>query len=152
VTTEKIIYTEAIRTVEQQERSVDEIQRRAGGLLAVLGVVTSFLGAHALAGPGGIGGWGWLGLIGAMVGAILALVILLPDHGWTFGCDPLMMLEDHDAHPGRPDEVYRFLAERRGEHIKRHHVLLRAQDWTLRYAILASVLSVGAWLLQLGGS
>jgi hypothetical protein len=151
VTTEKIIYTEAIRTVEQQERSVDEIRRRAGGLLAILAVVTSFLGVHAFAGPGSIRGWGWLALIGAMVSAILALVILLPDPEWTFGCDPLMMLEDHDAHPGKPDEVYRFLAERRGEHIKRHHVLLRAQYFNLRWAILAFAFSVGAWLLQVAG-
>jgi hypothetical protein len=152
VTTEKIIYSEAIRTVEQQERSAVEIRHRAAGLLAVLAVVTSFLGAHAVSGSGGIGGWGWMGLIGAMVSTIFALVILLPDDGWTFGLDPLMMLEDHDAHPGSPNEVYRFLAERRGAHIERHHVLLRAQYWNMRYAILAFVLSVGAWLLQLGGS
>jgi hypothetical protein len=66
------------------------------------------------------------------------------------GSDPFW-LEDHNAHPGKPDEVYRFLAERRGEHIKRHHVMLRAQYFNMRFAILAFAFSVGAWLLQVGG-
>jgi hypothetical protein len=45
--TEELIYAAAVKAVERQERSLDEIRSRFGVLLCAASIVVSFLGTRA---------------------------------------------------------------------------------------------------------
>ncbi len=48
----RLAYEEALRSIDHQEATLDELRSRAGLLLAALSVVTSFLGGYAFASGG----------------------------------------------------------------------------------------------------
>ena len=48
MTTEEIIYGEAVRAIQQQEGSVDELRSRASSVLTAVSVAAAFFGTSAL--------------------------------------------------------------------------------------------------------
>jgi hypothetical protein len=149
--TEEILYTEAVRAIRQQEASVDELRSRAGVVLGATVLVTSFLGAHALAGHRDLGGWGGAAAATSALSALFALAILMPTRGWIFANDVLVMLEDHSKAPATPETAYSFIADCLGKHRQKNEGRLDRLYWALRLAIVLLVVAVGAWLMQLGG-
>jgi hypothetical protein len=151
VSTEEIIYGEAVRAIQHQERSVDELRSRAGVVLGATALITSFLGARALTGGHDLGGWGKAGAATSALSALFALAILMPTRGWIFANDVLVLLEDHSKAPTTPEADYAFIAECLGKHRQKNEVRLDHLYWALRFAIVLLVVAVVAWLIELGG-
>lgn len=70
-----VAYDEAVRALSEQRALIDSFRARAGNLLSITAVTTSFLGARALA--DGILNWAAWAALGSFVGvAVLLLAIL----------------------------------------------------------------------------
>ncbi|MEJ7567751.1 MAG: hypothetical protein WKF41_05745 [Gaiellaceae bacterium] len=88
-----IAYDEAKRALDDQAKTLDGLRARAGTLLAVASLVTSFLGGQVLAKPtikealvirADIGALGWIA-IAAFLGVVVAtMAILWPYRDWRF--------------------------------------------------------------------
>ena len=73
----------SLRTLSQQEKSLDELRSRTGVLLTATALVTSFLGARALQGPD----LQWLGIVGlaaAILSILLSVYVLAPKPNLNF--------------------------------------------------------------------
>jgi hypothetical protein len=148
-TTEELIYNEAVRAIEHQERALDELRSRAGTVLAAVSLVTSFLGARVLAGRGEIHFWGWVGIALAALCAILTLLVIWPWDDWAFSNDPAIMMNAHRDNPQWPDSVYVYLVDTMGaDRAKNGEKLTRLYGY-FRWSIVLLIGSVGAWLIQL---
>src|SRR5690348_14437826 len=89
----KVAYDEAVRALSEQKDAIESVRSRAGLLLSVTAVTTSFLGAQALQ-SGGSGIFSWLALstFAAVAGASLA--ILWP-HDWELAAIPRGVIEGY---------------------------------------------------------
>jgi len=112
-TPEDLAYAEAVRSIEQQARSLDELRSRTGVLLTGASIVASFLGAQALRTSSfdALSGLAVVAFLGVLT---LALAVLWPrEWRWSFGAT--ILLEDWADVPSRRDDIpamRRFLAER----------------------------------------
>jgi len=111
MTSEEVAYEESRRALEVQKQALNELRTRAGTLLAIAALVTTFFGGEALEGSATIDGasqtavWAFIGL------ATLSVLILLP---WPFrwSLDPCDLVNNYlDAKPKPPiEEMLRNLA------------------------------------------
>jgi hypothetical protein len=101
----ELAYETSVRAIDDQASVLEGLQSRAGTLLAVAVVVTSFFGAQALQHVGTTARRGPAlhpisytsgAIIAFSCTALLALVVLLP-HGLRFSLNAGRMLELHDA-------------------------------------------------------
>jgi hypothetical protein len=83
---EETSYDIAVRALEQQERSLDELRRRTGSLLTAASLVTSFLGSQAIA-RHGLSGWIVAALVAFAALVVLAAFVLLPKRDLVFALD-----------------------------------------------------------------
>jgi hypothetical protein len=151
MSTEEIVYAEAVRAIQHQATSADEIRTRAGVVLGATLLTTSFLGAHALAGHDSLGVWGWAATATSALSVLCALVVLYPWWGWIFVNDPVQVLDDHVKHPATPDQAYVTLTRYLGRHMKKNAELLEGLYLALSFSIVLLIVAVGEWLLELGG-
>jgi uncharacterized membrane protein YfcA len=73
----------SVRTLSQQEKSLDELRSRTGVLLTATALVTSFLGARALQDPD----LQWLSILGlaaAILSILLSIYVLAPKPNLNF--------------------------------------------------------------------
>ncbi len=73
----------SLRTLSQQEKSLDELRSRTGVLLTATALVTSFLGARALQDPD----LQWLSIVGraaAILSILLSIYVLAPKPNLNF--------------------------------------------------------------------
>jgi len=83
---EELIYAQAQRELERQERAVAELRQRAGTLVAGASLTGGVFAAAALQ-RGSLDGWATAGLVGVVVALLVALGILLPQR-LVFALDP----------------------------------------------------------------
>lgn len=106
---ERLAYDIALRSLERQERGLEELRARTGVLLGAASLAVSFLGAEAFdrGAPAAIA---LLALVSFMVVLGASVYILLPDRGLSFDVVPYAAYER--LYPHRKDlaEVYRRLA------------------------------------------
>jgi hypothetical protein len=80
---EALAYDLALRSLHQQERTLEELRARTGALLTATAVTTSFLGARALTADAnhivGTVGFGF-----AIVSIVLSVYVLAPKHVFEF--------------------------------------------------------------------
>jgi hypothetical protein len=154
----ELAYESSVRAIEDQASVLEGVQNRAGTLLAVAVVVTSFFGAQALQhvaadtrrGPA-------LHLIsytsGALVAfsctALLALVVLLP-HDLRFSLNAGRMLELHDARDASGAESYAAVVRQHQWLFDANNRPIRALQWCFRAATLSLTAKVGLWIVVLG--
>jgi hypothetical protein len=86
----EIAYAEAVRALSEQHELIESLRSRAGLILSVGAITSSFLGARAL-GPGGSSALTWLALVAFATGSSLCLAVLWPRarDGWDisrFSC------------------------------------------------------------------
>jgi hypothetical protein len=81
----KVAYDEAVRALSEQRVVIDSFRNRAGVLLSVAAITTSFLGAQALRGDPSL--FSWLALTG-FVGVVAALLAVLRPREWEVAVNP----------------------------------------------------------------
>jgi hypothetical protein len=152
----EVAYEASVRAIEDQARVLEGVQSRAGTLLAVAVVVTSFFGAQALPHATTRDGPGLHPIsytTGAMVAfgctALLALVVLLP-HRLRFSLNAgtmLELLETRDASQMSGAEAYTAVARQHQWLFDVNNQPIRALQWCFRLATLSLVTEVGLWIV-----
>jgi hypothetical protein len=150
----ELAYEASVRAIEDQARVLEGLQSRAGALLAVAVVVTSFFGAQAL--PHGATRHGPVlrpisYTSGAIVGfgctALLTLVVLLP-HDLRFSLNAGRMLELLDVRDPSDmggAEAYAAVARQHQWLFDINNRQIRVLQWCFRAATLSLVAEVGLW-------
>jgi len=88
----ELSYQAAIRSLDLQERGVEQLRARTGTLLAASSLTASFLGAQAIQ-RNGIGPLGALALIALASSIALCIYVLLPKSDLVFDIEPSRMYE-----------------------------------------------------------
>lgn len=149
---EKLAYDEAVRGIDVQRDSVDNLRTRAGTLLAAAALVTSFLGGQALRDPIEPGVWAVVALAAFVLVAAGAIVVSLPwKFDWFF--DPNELVRDYvddDAQMSTP-EVLRDLALHHATARERNECRINIMQWVFRAAAFLLGVEVVAWLNALPG-
>lgn len=107
----KVAYDEAVRALSEQQAAIESVRTRAGLLLSVAAVTTSFLGAQALQDSAGL--CSWLALLCFVAATATSLAILWP-RGWEFAANSRRMVEScvESAEEIRIEDLYRDLSLR----------------------------------------
>ena len=88
----ELSYDAAIRSLDLQERNVEQLRARTGTLLAASSLTASFLGAQAIQ-RDGIGTLSALALIALACSIMLCIYVLLPKRNFIFDIEPSRMYE-----------------------------------------------------------
>jgi hypothetical protein len=108
----QLAYDESVRSLDQQERSIDALKSQAGTLVAVATLVSGFLGAEVLKRhPGGLSALEWAGLATFAASVFLATLVVTPRR-WVLSNSPASIISGWvEASPSKPiDELRRDLA------------------------------------------
>lgn len=87
-------YEAAVRALDVQERSVDQLRARAGTILVAASVTASFLGAQTIQHANGLGGLGGLALVSLASSICLSVYVLLPKEGFVFSVNAARTFEE----------------------------------------------------------
>jgi hypothetical protein len=104
----EIVYEQAQKALEQQERQVDELRQRTGTLLAAAALTASFFGAAALGGDGIVAPV-ILAAVALAVTVLSGLYVLYP-HELEFSADARRLYDDLVVDQDKPDRVLLRLA------------------------------------------
>lgn len=88
----ELSYQAAIRSLDLQERGVEQLRARTGTLLAASSLTASFLGAQAIQ-RNGIGPLGVLALMALVASIALCIYVLVPKSDLVFDIKPSRMYE-----------------------------------------------------------
>jgi hypothetical protein len=146
---EELAYDLSLRALTQQEAVLNELRGRAGALLTATAVVTSFLGARAL----DQSDHGFLAILGfalAIASLLLSVYVLAPKADLDFALSGPAVYEYFAAQANDLAEVKRTLAYwNQGAYDHNQEVVDALIRW-FRRAIVALVLAVAVWSLELG--
>jgi hypothetical protein len=146
----KVAFDEAVRAIEGQRASVDEIRTRSGILLSAAAIITGFLGPSALQ-PGStfVIALAAAALLLATVGPIV--FVLLPTDGWAFSVGTKNLLRDYieGDDPASMQELYRSLAWYLEVDWEANKELLDVRYRLFTIAALALVGETMAWLIAI---
>jgi hypothetical protein len=87
-------YETAVRALDLQERSVDQLRSRAGTVLVAASVTASFLGAQTIQHANGLDALGVLALIALASSICLSVYVLLPKEGFVFSVSAVRLFEE----------------------------------------------------------
>lgn len=112
VTTDELAYAEAVRAIDTQARTVEEVRARTGVLLTGASIVASFLGSEALRGSD-LDLLSGLALL-AFGGVVASALAILWPREWRFALGATVLLEDwvDQERQGGVVAMRRFVAER----------------------------------------
>jgi hypothetical protein len=149
--TEAIVYDESVRAIDQQQAIVESLSARAGTLLALAALATTFLGERALTGGRGLSGLAWAALGAFFAVSVLTIVVLLPFE-WKFALSARVLIEDHLEVPERNDaaKLRRFLALRHERNWDGNFKKLTRLFWCFRLACVFLTLEVLLWTIDIG--
>lgn len=122
----RVAYEEAVRSLSEQQATIESFRNRTGLLLSAAAVATSFLGGQAIRGRSA-SLFSWLALLSFVAVAATSLAILWP-RGWEFTADPRAVVEGHveSAEGARIEDLYRDLSLcMHGSFLENHHGLKR---------------------------
>ncbi len=91
-----LAYELSLRTLSQQESSLNELRARTGTLIAAASFVTSFLGGAAIS-RNGLDGWSVAALAAFVLSISLATWVLLPKGKLIFSVHGSALFEDEIA-------------------------------------------------------
>jgi len=90
----ELSYEAAVRALDLQERSIDQLRGRAGTVLVAASVTASFLGAQTIQHANGIGVLGALALVSLASSICLSVYVLLPKEGFVFSVNAARIFEE----------------------------------------------------------
>jgi hypothetical protein len=147
---EAIAYDLALRSMQRQEATLDNLRARAGTLLSAASLSTSFLAALGLSDER-LSGLAWLAVVLFLAMGICMGLILWPWDRWVFGMDTYQVVEDYvDEEDRLPiPEMQRELALHFEENIDKNEGKLA---WLFRAFAAGTLLlltEIVVWLLVL---
>lgn len=148
----ELAFQEGLRAITQQQAVLDGLHRRAGTLLAVASIVTSFLGGLAL-GDGGLTGLGWLAIGFFLVAAALVVYMLLPKDDWYFAPRPSIIIRAYvEDDPSAPLwAMHKQLAEHLESDFIANQKSMKRLFAVYQLANIALAGEVAAWVIILVG-
>ncbi len=105
----ELSYAAAVRALDLQERSVEQLRARTGTLLAASSLTASFLGAQTIQHSSGLGTLGDLALVALACSILLCTYVLLPKSGFVFSLNAPRMYESLFEVADDEHEVHRRL-------------------------------------------
>ncbi len=146
--TYQVAYDEAVRMIDGQERSLDELRSRTGLVLTAGSAVTAFLGGFALSGTHSPGLEIAAGGIFAVV-ATLLLFLLWPTGGWKFRLDAKTIIDSYieGPEPLEAPALHRELALRYAKNAGCNRKKMDWRWWVFEAALILLAIETGAWLL-----
>ncbi len=126
----ELTYEAAVRTLDLQERAVDQLRSRTGTLLAASSLTASFLGAETIQHQGGLDVLVVLALV-ALAGSIVSCVyVLLPKSGLIFSISA----------PATYETLYEFAED--GDEVRRRLIYWLESYWAANDRIIEEL---GRW-------
>lgn len=146
----RLVFEEAVRSLSQQERSLDGLRGRAGTLIAATAISTSFLGGLVAEREEAFGGASVVAIVAFGLVVVLTLLILLPLWTWTFEVNAETLIEVLEG-PEPPDQTELLRSE--ALWLKRFYDDNQKKiNWLYAILVVAAVLLVVeiiAWLFAL---
>jgi tetrahydromethanopterin S-methyltransferase subunit B len=154
-----LIFDEMRRSLDQQQRVLDELRSRTGTLVSSAGVATAFLGGVVLGEPHRP-----LGTAIATAVAILAFValtslclaVLLPKEGWIFRSRTDILLQDYANANTSMDDMLRELSTYMEGHFQKNGIAIGKLQDRFSWASVGLGIEIVSWLAALvlrgGGS
>jgi hypothetical protein len=105
----KLGYAEALRSLDLQEKAVEQLRSRAGTVIAAVTFTTSFLGTQAIQRSNEVGMSGSLALTATATSIGLCLFVLQPRSDMTFSLNGSRMYEEMLRFADDRDELHRRL-------------------------------------------
>lgn len=142
----KVAYDEAVRALSEQQAAIESVRARAGLLLSIAAVTTSFLGAQALQG-GGSGIFSGAALLSFALIAGASIAILWP-HDWEFVASPRSVIDRYAGFAGGvlAEHLYRDLSLRMHGSVINNHVGLKNLVALFQVASALLTLEVVLWV------
>jgi hypothetical protein len=109
VTLEALAYDLALRSLDHQERTLEELRGRTGTLLTATALTTSFLGARALTDADHL--LGTVGFVFAIVSIVVGVYVLAPKSVLEFAISGSAIYDHFSAEGADLPEAERKLAE-----------------------------------------
>jgi hypothetical protein len=144
-----LAYQLSLRTLGQQEASLNDLRARTGTLIAAASIVTSFLGGAAFT-RAGLDGWSIIALVAFTCSIALATWVLLPKENLIFSIHGSALYEteiENDVFS--ISETHRRLAYWLDGFHDNNEPKLRRLYSCYRGATVALLVEVGCWSLQL---
>ena len=145
----KLSYELSLRTLTQQESSLNELRARTGTLIAAASIVTSFLGGAAIA-RDGLDVWSVLALATFVASIAFATWVLLPKKDLVFSVSGSALFEDEiEADIFDIGETHRRLAYWLDGYHAENEPKVSGLFVFYRWATAALLAEVVFWSLQL---
>ncbi len=146
----ELAYQEGLRAITQQQAVLESLRGRAGALLAVASIVTSFLGGFAL-GADGPAGLAWLAMGLFLAAAAAVAYILKPRDQWHFRSRPSVIIRSYvEDEPSAPLwAMHKQLAEHLEVDFDANEQNMKPLFRALQLANLALATEVVVWLVVL---
>jgi hypothetical protein len=144
----ELAYQEALRAITQQQAALESLRGRAGALLAVAAIVTSFLGGFAL---GQASRARLAGDPSFLVAAAAVAFILKFRDQWHFRSRPSVIISSYveDDPPAQLWEIHKQLAEHLELDFDANEQNMKLLFQALQLAYPAFAAEVGEWLVVL---
>ena len=148
----RLSYELSLRTLSQQEASLNELRARTGTLIAAASIVTSFLGGTAIS-QNGFDVWSVVALV-AFAGSIaLATLVLLPQENLIFSVHGSALFEDEiRSDVFEIGETHRRLAYWLDDYHAENEPKLRSLFTYYRLSTVLLLFEVGFWSVALAVS
>lgn len=146
----ELAYEAALRSLAQQENTVDNLRTRAGTVLAAVTISTSFLGSVALA-DGDRSCWAYVGLAGFVLCLISCMWIVRPrKNAWVFRLEPDDLILRMEGAQAYSKEIWqRGLAIDAGRALKENDERINELYWTFQAALVFLMLEVVGFIAEL---
>jgi len=139
----QIIYEQAQKALEQQERQVNELRQRTGTLLAAAALTASFFGAAAL-GRDGVVAPVVLAGVALAVTVLSGLYVLYP-HELEFSVDARRLYDDLEGDQDDPDRLLIRLGFGLRDSRERNGMVVDRLARCLAIAAIALVVQIAFW-------
>jgi hypothetical protein len=146
----EVAYQEGLRAITQQQAVLEGLRGRAGTLLAVASIVTSFLAPLVLRDGRPIG-LGWLAILLFLGAAGLVIYVLAPKREWFFRTKPSEIIGNYveDEPPAPLWAMHKQLAVHLENDYAANERYMKPLFGAYRAANLALALEVAVWLVIL---
>ena len=144
----ELAYTLSLRTLGQQEASLNELRARTGTLLAATVLVASFFGATAIA-RDGFDVWTVFALIALVASVVFAARVLLPQGEMIFSLRGSALYEFEIEDEVGIAETYRRLTYWLEGYYDENRPNIALLFGFYRISVFALLAEIGFWSLQL---
>lgn len=145
----ELSYDAAVRTLDLQERAVEQLRSRTGTLLAASPLTASFLGAETIQHQGGLDTLVVLALVALAVSIVSCVYVLLPTEGLVFSISAPATYEALYEFDDDDDEVRRRLVYWLEEYWRANNGIIEDLGRWFAAAALALTLQLLLWCVAL---